>query len=740
MRRRKSALPGASTSSKKAAATTAATAVALLLAASCSEAALGLEVASSQEKIIGVCYGPFPAKHLVKNAAGDLLDDFMTEAAKPLWDAYGRDDLQIIKQLGANTVRTYGNNPQYDHSAFLEEADQRGLGVIPGMSDWEYTQAADSCKKKGFNCYDNIKRAYLEMLQKGFMKRKRYHPSIRHMVVINEPDLKTLDKDGVDPKMFSKLIISAIDGLISAEKEAGVKGALIPITATFSYAMCPKCPRNTAQQIVPGLSQMLELRRAFYDPQYYGYQPVNDIKAFYESRWMNSFNSQNSASELQLQFFTPYQVEFPTTKVAIEEFHSWQPPKDQMNEVRTMKAMADASPVLIGFSFFEFQVRYDKMDSERNFGLFGLGDYLISNLKYFDYTYDVWCLTPATNPYNGRPLPLEFSEAVGGEGVDFEPLCIANPFKVSLNQYGYNAVKGLNRNDAMAEFVIRVAQHMGFDVNKDLDLPGLLAFGEQVTSFDDIVSKLKSTKHIWANFNERSACVANRNSDATSVGLATDEACRSTAFNCANIPLECKSSQWDTADYVLSTYYNLKKGDPLENCHFEGAARFSSPNYYRSYDRGCVVNRDPETTPLTDEGFQAIKNLGDWHQMRRFVKRYIRKNFDGADIADTEDLAQFSANPPDSMYEVQRLLKNALWICGGNTKRTCRVSVSSNLWWWNYALASVGAATVLTCMCVFIWVKLEHCCIKAETTLTDFARCKPFRELNEDDAASSDSH
>ena len=59
-----------------------------------------------------VSYGPVPLKKAGAGAGLLAQDDWMVEAAKPMWGLRGRDDLGIIGQLGANTIRLYGNNPK----------------------------------------------------------------------------------------------------------------------------------------------------------------------------------------------------------------------------------------------------------------------------------------------------------------------------------------------------------------------------------------------------------------------------------------------------------------------------------------------------------------------------------------------------------------------------------------------------------------------------------------------------
>ena len=79
----------------------------------------------------GVSYGPSPFTSAQRNKH----QDYFCDAAKPLWGDSGRGDLSIIRSLGANTVRLYGNDPELHHAGFLDHARSLGLDVVPGMGD-----------------------------------------------------------------------------------------------------------------------------------------------------------------------------------------------------------------------------------------------------------------------------------------------------------------------------------------------------------------------------------------------------------------------------------------------------------------------------------------------------------------------------------------------------------------------------------------------------------------------------
>merc|ERR1739845_217004 len=100
-----------------------------------------------------------------------------------------------------------------------------------------------------------------------------------------------------------------MDGMVSAEKEADIdySGHLPPFTVAWAFAICGKCHGQATQ---PALGQMTELRRAIYNPQEYGYKPVNDLKYVYEHRFMNGANVFNQAADIR-RFINDYKALFP---------------------------------------------------------------------------------------------------------------------------------------------------------------------------------------------------------------------------------------------------------------------------------------------------------------------------------------------------------------------------------------------------------------------------------------------
>lgn len=527
----------------------------------------------------GICYGPAPLRI---QGEGLPLDDFMSEAAKPLWGPRGRGDLQIIRDLGANVVRLYGNDPRQDHSAFLAEAEENGIGAIPGQSDWPFLQMQGNCMATSFNCYTQIKASFLDNLRNGWLQDGAYHPAIRHIIVMNEPDLKF---GNMDPRAFGKALISAVDAMLDAETEANVTGNRVNFTVTFSFGVCASCEQAQGSGLKPALGQMIELRKAFLHPEDFSYNPRNDLAAFYKFRFINSFNTNNPSNELPGLILDLYEREFPTVPIFIEEYHC--PRVNQLEDLPRILQIAAASPLVLGVAFFEYQVRYDKGGDETAFGMFGLGDYVITDMTIFQGpSFHVWCLTPMQSTSSGRDVAADVAAAYGGVGVDLQTLCTPNPRKVLLNEDGFNRIFARRLEDptGVAAFIQRVVEHLGAQV---VDENAFQTFARTVTSFQDV----EALDHpAWLAYDEYSACIADRLSDAGSVGRALEQLRLTSWFNFSNTPAQCKDSTWKFADYVLSVYYNQQGNQPLIHCYFGGSATLADASRkvqrYRSAVRG----------------------------------------------------------------------------------------------------------------------------------------------------------
>jgi len=449
----------------------------------------------------GFSYGPLPLRH-----PGTFPnDDTTAEWMRGQWSWRGRDDLGVMKRMGANVVRLYGNDPRASSGEFLDEANRWGLKVVAGISDWPYTQAPDNCvHKKDKDCYESLRDYYGQVLGQplqsgGFLvgDEGSYHPALDTLIIINEPDLKIRDGNHRVDQKYMKAVLSALDGILAAEVARGIdikSKDNIKLTATWSYATCPDCPHllalkdlgccircegdecldygdagdlpvdggmrciegRTDQRDCPGLPMVMDFHSAIEDPSSVGYTfKTQGWKEAFASRWVHSLNAFVSASAFNKQFLSNYMqlkrlANVEPLPVMLGEFGDPHLAKDPVALEVELKEMVEMvkSPdnKLFAINYFEFQVSYWKPCSEedekawdqwhtwhwaeastapalpigcseRNFGIFALGDIAVSKTgpvgKEGSEAYPIECIKPI---FKGKPEAI--AKAFGGSAPD----------------------------------------------------------------------------------------------------------------------------------------------------------------------------------------------------------------------------------------------------------------------------------------------------------------------------------
>jgi len=361
---------------------------------------------SQPHPIRGISYGPAPLK---VRGAPLLGDDFMADIPAVMWADWGRGDLDTMKKMGANTVRLYGNNPNESHRAFLDEAMAKGMDVIVGQSDWPFIQALDACMRSNWYCYNQVYDSYSLNLARGFLLdgNRSYHPALKAVILLNEPDLK------VHPRQLTcRAVASAFDAVLQAEKDLGVTGNPVAFTATFSFGLF--------DGKAPALGQMQEFYECLKDVHAAPttYTPRNDLLAAYKARWVNSFNTANPAPSLKELTLNKYGAVFWNDEVKIPlfigEYHSVY--VDNRPDLKEMVGLIHSAeyPFFMGFSFFEFSVRYDKGGTEEAFGMFGYDNCALAHMNYSGQVTTVWGLT-LVKDRAGDYLSEALAAAYGGE-------------------------------------------------------------------------------------------------------------------------------------------------------------------------------------------------------------------------------------------------------------------------------------------------------------------------------------
>jgi len=365
-------------------------------------------VDEGQRLMKGISYSPIPFKRQQWIPS----EDFMSDRAHRFWgpSPEGRGDLELIRLLGANAVRVQGVDPYLWHGSFLDEAQRQGLQVIVGMSDYPFYQMPGHCIETDFECFSQIKGDFRAALKSGYVTKDSYHSSLAVLVIADEPDVKMVraGEGQARQEHYCRAIVSAVDGLLDAEREAGVTQGLPKLTAAFSFIECgAECGEHGA---IPGLGQMAALHRAFLNPQSVRYSPRNDIRQAYLDRFVHGLNAgRATVSELK-RFQTAYDHHFQGRPNLITEGPTGEP--SQVLQLTQTPGTMSRGAVLA-----DFQTRHDLAGMEGQSSLFNLGQRDLGRVDFFGTRTPVWCLEPAA----GRPA--ELATALGGDSEVGDAQC-----------------------------------------------------------------------------------------------------------------------------------------------------------------------------------------------------------------------------------------------------------------------------------------------------------------------------
>ena len=352
------------------------------------------------EPLRGMAYAPLPChsgscKEQLPN------NDIMQYGYKKQWGSDGRNDLGVIKKLGGNALRLYhsfGYGPHTNHGKFLDAAHDQGLNVLPGVDS---DLAIHNCTE--FDCYETVKEAIKTGFSLGFAKGKDWHPAVHTVILFNEPDFFVNDPKCPKKAPWCRVrsVISALDGLLAAEKEANIRPGRVNLTTTWSFAAtdsidgkCKNCPGYFGFQDMLAVIDNVSL--ANYTPR----TPEKDLADAFQKRWVNALNVQAPWGFVK-ETITKNYGPFGNRPWFIGEFGDQGQPHDILKQdVQAMHEFASSnSSLFMGACIFQFQTAYWKGGSEMNFGLFSLGTEKIGDTDdVCDYkgnccTWPVFCLS-----------------------------------------------------------------------------------------------------------------------------------------------------------------------------------------------------------------------------------------------------------------------------------------------------------------------------------------------------------
>jgi len=341
------------------------------------------------EPLRGIAYGALPCReHQCLDAGGMVSEDMLQASYMGQWGASGRDDLGTIAKLGGNAVRLYhslGSGVDADHSGFLDRSAEVGVNVLPGY----HTHMA--CPD--FDCFESWKQATLHGFQHGFQKGDDWHPAVAALILMNEPDLVHPGSGAVGR---IKLVLSALDGVLAAEKEAGVVAGRTQLTVSWSFAKHDTLDGSTSTWVTHW--GFRDTKTGMSNPAVAGYNPRcsrAELMHAFETRWVHNVNTQAPWDFVDAVLSGEEPTFAPTPWFIGEYGANGQPAATIQRDLENMAQKAKEDDMFLGAVFFQFQTAHFKGGSETNFGLFRLGEQKLSEssgLPVYCLSTDLWWL------------------------------------------------------------------------------------------------------------------------------------------------------------------------------------------------------------------------------------------------------------------------------------------------------------------------------------------------------------
>jgi len=310
-------------------------------------------------------------------------------------------------------------------------AQQLGLNVMPGY----HTESANSkseCPK--YDCFDSWKSATLKGFQHGFKTGAAWHPAVASLILLNEPDFFEIAPKCQPHGSWCrvKAAISALDGVLAAEREAGVSAGHVKLTVTWSFAV-----RTSIDSKVrgPGLYGFQDMVAAVQDPQIAHYTPrssLSELREAFRTRWVHGLNTAAPWTYVKDIISKDYSQFLPTPWFIGEYGANGQDEGIIQADLMSMQDFASQGDEFLGAAVFQFQTGYWKGGAEMNFGLFSLGDEQIGRtgdvcdrVNFHCRSWPVYCLSTELPHLQGAKARRARAVAnAWGGSIDRSSLCL----------------------------------------------------------------------------------------------------------------------------------------------------------------------------------------------------------------------------------------------------------------------------------------------------------------------------
>jgi len=250
------------------------------------------------------------------------------------------------------------------------------------------------------------------------------------LILLNEPDFfdsaPKCQPQGAWCRV--KAALSALDGVLAAERESGVSAGRVKLTVTWSFAMRESIDGKVTG---PGSYGFQDMVAAVENPKIAHYNPrasLGELQTAFMTRWIHGLNTQSPWNFVRDVISQDYDQFLPIPWFIGEYGGNGQEEDVIRADLQSMQELALDSDSFLGAAFFQFQTTYWKGGAEMNFGLFGLGDDQIGETgevcELGCRTWPVHCLTtklswlPGTKAARARAVA-----AAWGGSIDHSALC-----------------------------------------------------------------------------------------------------------------------------------------------------------------------------------------------------------------------------------------------------------------------------------------------------------------------------
>ena len=163
--------------------------------------------------------GSPPVKGIGYQFYNNKSDDLHADVAcDENWNATRKNDLKLLNQSGVECLRLYEWSWARNHGQFLSDLETNNLKTCIPVSMYNLLNPSVFTSD-----------TWKSYLNKEFLSGSQYRPSIKYIMVGNEPELTALGPN------WPKVVCDTIQKILDAEKSVGVSGPMPMITVPVSF-------------------------------------------------------------------------------------------------------------------------------------------------------------------------------------------------------------------------------------------------------------------------------------------------------------------------------------------------------------------------------------------------------------------------------------------------------------------------------------------------------------------------